>query len=247
MNSQGFRLCFGNHYDIGIAFRRNSCTKCQYRSGLPETRAKHSFQSGEEPCCLDTSTSRSRKYSADKDIEKNNVNSNATINAVLCSILPVTLLSAPASVALVDENGHYSPSPMESPSPEIWFGFIVGVIPFIIASYEFGKRILIQRRCESCGGRGLVKKGKYWKKCTKCGGMLPWLGWKAFWFSTFTDPGNGGPLLQPHGQGSRILYKVPKVSAKGENNDTRFDDLDNQQETTTTGIRTNTDDDAVEF
>lgn len=57
----------------------------------------------------------------------------------------------------------------------------------------------------------------------QCGGMLPWLGWKAFWFSTFTDPGNGGPLLQPKGQGSRILYKVP---AKG-TSETSFDGLDN--------------------
>ena len=42
----------------------------------------------------------------------------------------------------------------------------------------------------------------------QCGGMLPWLGWKAFWFSTVTSPGNGGPLLQPQGQRS-VFYKVP--------------------------------------
>ena len=72
----------------------------------------------------------------------------------------------------------------------------------------------------------------------QCGGMLPWLGWKAFWFSTFTDPGNGGPLLQPQGQGSRILYKVP-VSSRG-NVKKEFDDFDNQQENT--GISTEIDD-----
>jgi hypothetical protein len=30
---------------------------------------------------------------------------------------------------------------------EIWVGFAAGVIPFLIGSYEFGKRILIQLRC----------------------------------------------------------------------------------------------------
>lgn len=38
--------------------------------------------------------------------------------------------------------------------------------------------------------------------------MLPWLGWKMFLFSTFTSPGNGGPLLQPKGQKS-VFYSVP--------------------------------------
>jgi hypothetical protein len=35
--------------------------------------------------------------------------------------------------------------------------------------------------------------------------MLPWLGWRYFFFSA---PGNGGPLMQPRGQTS-IFYKVP--------------------------------------
>ena len=41
----------------------------------------------------------------------------------------------------------------------------------------------------------------------ECGGLLPWLGWKEFFFSTAT-PGNGGPLLQPRGQTS-VFYRVP--------------------------------------
>ena len=41
--------------------------------------------------------------------------------------------------------------------------------------------------------------------------MLPWLGWKAFWFGSVTDIGNGGPLLQPKGQTS-VLYTVPPRS-----------------------------------
>lgn len=62
-------------------------------------------------------------------------------------------------------------------------------------------------RCENCNGIGLVKKGKYYKKCVECGGFFPWLGWKTFFTST-ASPGNGGPLLQPRGQTS-VLYKVP--------------------------------------
>ena len=41
----------------------------------------------------------------------------------------------------------------------------------------------------------------------QCGGMLPWLGWKMFLFSTLR-PGNGGPLQQPKGQKS-VFYSVP--------------------------------------
>ena len=35
---------------------------------------------------------------------------------------------------------------------QLWFGFIAGVSPFAIAAYEFGKRVLIQRRCALCAG-----------------------------------------------------------------------------------------------
>lgn len=68
---------------------------------------------------------------------------------------------------------------------------------------------VIQRRCPECQGRGLVQRGKYLRKCQACGGMLPWMGWKYFWFG---NPGNGGPLLQPKGQTS-VLYKVPPPSS----------------------------------
>jgi hypothetical protein len=60
----------------------------------------------------------------------------------------------------------YTPSPME-PGWEIWAGLVAGVVPFIIASYEFGKRILIQRRCPECGGKGLVERGSK-RKLRKC-------------------------------------------------------------------------------
>ncbi|EFN53615.1 hypothetical protein CHLNCDRAFT_14374, partial [Chlorella variabilis] len=65
---------------------------------------------------------------------------------------------------------------------EVWVGFVAGVVPFAIASFEFGKRILIQRRCPACRGRGLVQRGRYLRKCAECGGMLPWMGWRYFLF-----------------------------------------------------------------
>jgi hypothetical protein len=107
----------------------------------------------------------------------------------------------------------YTPSnPLEGELAwQVWVGFIAGVFPFLIASIEFGKRIVIQRRCETCKGRGLVSvqgtRGPRLVKCRECGGMLPWLSWKAFW-SANLRPGNGGPLLQPKGQTS-VLYRVP--------------------------------------
>ena len=69
------------------------------------------------------------------------------------------------------------------------------------------RRQLIQRRCQECGGSGLVVRGKYPKKCPECGGMFPWVSWRMFLSATAT-PGNGGPLLQPKGQTS-VFYAVP--------------------------------------
>jgi hypothetical protein len=38
--------------------------------------------------------------------------------------------------------GTYKPSVLEDPGFEVWAGFIAGVIPFVIGSWEFGKRIV---------------------------------------------------------------------------------------------------------
>ena len=87
--------------------------------------------------------------------------------------------------------------------PEIWAGSVIAVLPFVWASYKFLNRIRIQRECLVCNGSGLVKMSQSGialsrlRKCWSCGGILPWLGWKMFWFSTFFDIGNGGVLLQP--------------------------------------------------
>lgn len=51
----------------------------------------------------------------------------------------------------------------------VTYSAVAGFTPFVVASYEFGKRILIQRRCEMCKGSGLVQRGKYLRKCTACG------------------------------------------------------------------------------
>mmetsp|Transcript_18602 Transcript_18602/g.52294 ORF Transcript_18602/g.52294 Transcript_18602/m.52294 type:complete len:290 (+) Transcript_18602:991-1860(+) len=105
----------------------------------------------------------------------------------------------------------YVPSPIE-PGWEVYAGFLAGIIPFAIGSWEFGKRIIIQRRCALCSGRGLVPSNrtgtKYLRKCPECGGFFPWISWKMFLTST-AAPGNGGPLQQPKGQTS-VLYSIPE-------------------------------------
>lgn len=59
-----------------------------------------------------------------------------------------------AAAAVAQEAAQYT-GPVDSstyvPGPvdvgwQIYFGAAIGVFPFIIGSYEFGKRILIQRR-----------------------------------------------------------------------------------------------------
>ena len=88
--------------------------------------------------------------------------------------------------------------------PEIYVGSIIALVPIVWATISFTDRIRIQQKCAICRGSGLVsftKNGtelKRQRKCYNCGGFLPWLGWKAFWFSTFTDIGNGGTLQQPN-------------------------------------------------
>ncbi|XP_030931683.1 uncharacterized protein LOC115957550 [Quercus lobata] len=63
---------------------------------------------------------------------------------------------------------------------QIVVGAIAGVTPFVVAGIEFSKRIIAQRRCEVCGGSGLVLREKDYFKCPECGGFLPWQSWKRF-------------------------------------------------------------------
>ena len=62
---------------------------------------------------------------------------------------------------------------------EIYAGSVAGLIPIVWATYEFSKRILIQRKCLVCQGSGLTdttrsgNKIKKLRKCWSCGGFLP--------------------------------------------------------------------------
>ncbi|KAK4275357.1 hypothetical protein QN277_018453 [Acacia crassicarpa] len=63
---------------------------------------------------------------------------------------------------------------------QIVVGAIAGVTPFVVAGVEFSKRIISQKRCEECGGSGLVLREKEYFRCPECGGFLPWQSWKRF-------------------------------------------------------------------
>ncbi|KAK7276919.1 hypothetical protein RIF29_18068 [Crotalaria pallida] len=72
------------------------------------------------------------------------------------------------------------PAPVEL-TWQILAGAIAGVTPFVVAGIEFSKRIIAQRRCEVCGGSGLVlMEEKEYVRCPGCGGFLPWQSWKRF-------------------------------------------------------------------
>ncbi|XVE80494.1 hypothetical protein DITRI_Ditri14bG0144400 [Diplodiscus trichospermus] len=86
----------------------------------------------------------------------------------------------PTKVAAIDEvSAVADPAPVEI-TWQIVVGAIAGVTPFIVAGIEFGKRIIAQRRCEECGGSGLVFRDNDYFKCPGCGGFLPWQSWKRF-------------------------------------------------------------------
>ncbi|XP_057529417.1 uncharacterized protein LOC130808000 isoform X2 [Amaranthus tricolor] len=64
---------------------------------------------------------------------------------------------------------------------QIIVGTLAGVIPFVVAGIEFSKRIIAQRKCKVCGGSGLVLRDKkYYFRCPRCGGFLPWQSWRRF-------------------------------------------------------------------
>ena len=114
---------------------------------------------------------------------------------------------------LLSQSSSFSDSLLEAGIEpwQLYFGFFAGIAPFLIAAYEFGKRILIQRKCALCQGSGLIKKGEYARKCTSCGGFLPWESWERFLdVGTTAKIGNGGRVRVPEGQTS-IFYDVEKT------------------------------------
>ena len=132
---------------------------------------------------------------------------------------------------------------------QLYVGFFAGLAPFIVASYEFGKRILMQRRCAMCRGTGLIRKGKGTRKCTSCGGFLPWESWERFFdVNTTAKIGNGGRVRVPEEQTS-VFYDVEKtveaskrakrdgeetttVAARAERGDVRVEKEDRKEERT---------------
>jgi len=101
--------------------------------------------------------------------------------------------------------------------PEIYAGSIIAVLPIIYASVLFYERIQTQRACLICSGTGLIwatpetgSKLKKPRKCYNCGGLLPWIGWNYFWFSTLFQFGNGGPIKLP----SRDFEKNNELARK---------------------------------
>ncbi|XP_025014879.1 uncharacterized protein LOC8277583 isoform X2 [Ricinus communis] len=59
----------------------------------------------------------------------------------------------------------------DSGQVEVTWQIIVGAV---------GKWQIAQRRCEICGGAGLVMREKDYFRCPGCGGFLPWQSWKRF-------------------------------------------------------------------
>ncbi|XP_057765508.1 uncharacterized protein LOC130986207 isoform X2 [Salvia miltiorrhiza] len=84
---------------------------------------------------------------------------------------PVVLVRRPKAVNISE------PAQAEL-SWQIVVGAIAGVAPFVVAGVEFSKRI---RNCKVCRGSGLVlRDNKYYFRCPRCGGFLPWQSWKRF-------------------------------------------------------------------
>ncbi|KAJ1285507.1 hypothetical protein BS78_03G284600 [Paspalum vaginatum] len=85
-----------------------------------------------------------------------------------------------AAVAAAASAAADAPLPPAQVSWQIVVGAAAGVTPFVVAGIEFGKRIIAQKKCEVCGGSGLVMKKDYYVRCQGCGGFLPWQSWRRF-------------------------------------------------------------------
>lgn len=162
---------------------------------------------------LDIQTHLQISQETEAHISKNII---SALNAMTLTTLvdDVSASSAPSSPFPVQdiEGGSVS-------AEQLIVGFVAGVFPFVWAAYEFWKRIDTQQRCGVCKGSGLVSKteqGKALKvarKCYACGGFIPWLGWKYFWFSNL-NIGNGGILQRPADN-----YEELSANAKKQDNE----------------------------
>ncbi|GJN17594.1 hypothetical protein PR202_gb04673 [Eleusine coracana subsp. coracana] len=89
-----------------------------------------------------------------------------------------------AIVRAVDGASAAAAADASLPPPQVTWQIVVGAVagatPFIVAGVEFSKRIIAQKKCEVCGGSGLVPKNDYYVRCQGCGGFLPWQSWRRF-------------------------------------------------------------------
>uniref|UniRef100_A0A0R0L3D7 Viral late gene transcription factor 3 zinc ribbon domain-containing protein n=1 Tax=Glycine max TaxID=3847 RepID=A0A0R0L3D7_SOYBN len=122
-----------------------------------------------------------RRTELSRDSKKDKNARRRRVGAVPVNVDDVTTVLDPAPVQvtwqIVKENG----------VPKLGFDFVclnfaAGVTPFVVAGIEFSKRIIAQKRCEVCGGSGLVlrEKEKDYLRCPECGGFLPWQSLKRF-------------------------------------------------------------------
>ncbi|XP_043690812.1 uncharacterized protein LOC122641593 [Telopea speciosissima] len=111
-------------------------------------------------------------------------NRNPTIPNTLHRNRNKLLISTRKFQSRVQATGDFSAAAVDTAQVELsWqivVGTIAGVTPFVVAGIEFSKRIVAQRRCQVCGGSGLVLRDKYYFRCPGCGGFLPWQSWRRF-------------------------------------------------------------------
>nr|QEE59957.1 hypothetical protein [Betula platyphylla] len=87
-----------------------------------------------------------------------------------CTILNGNKRLVARITAINDVSTATSPAGVEV-TWQIVVGVIAGVTPFVVAGIEFSKRIIAQKRCEVCGGSGLVLRDKYYFRCPGCGSV----------------------------------------------------------------------------
>ncbi|CAL4961268.1 unnamed protein product [Urochloa decumbens] len=101
------------------------------------------------------------------------------VGAVGESVLHTCVASFPLSLVALPEF-QFVRLAVTAPALDRWSFFAAGVTPFVVAGVEFSKRIFAQKKCEVCGGSGLVMKKDYYVRCQGCGGFLPWQSWRRF-------------------------------------------------------------------
>lgn len=203
---------FASRSQAGQPPRNRRCSCCRHAQRILPTSSRRESENKPPAAAL----SEALTAAASLDVA---ASSASVVASTLATAATTTTSTAP-----------YVPSPY-TPGPEIWLGALLPTLVFALGSWEFGKRILIQRRCAVCAGTGLVEvpfanssssssdpsqqqqqQQQFRKvKCRACGGFFPWESAEKF-FSAATRPGNGGPLRQPSfPRQTSVFYKVPSA------------------------------------